>query len=111
MDIPLPDAKKLVYFGPPWITWSNLEYTHPPIWLPVFIQRDSPRGAVGRDIPIRRSSVEIISSLRYITKEDPETKVCVVSDDTDVFALLLYFYWSEKLQSMDPFCIDIKDTF
>jgi len=30
-----------VYFGRPWITWSHLEYTHPPIWLPVFIQRDS----------------------------------------------------------------------
>ena len=51
-----------MYFGPPWITWSNLEYTQPPIWLPVFIQRDSPGGAVGGGIPIRRSSVEIISS-------------------------------------------------
>jgi len=62
MDIPLPDAKKLVYFGPPWITWSNLEYTQPPTWLSVFIQRDSPGGVVGGGIPIRRSSVEIISS-------------------------------------------------
>ena len=52
-----------MYFGPPWITWSNLEYIHPPIWLPVFIQRDSPGGPVGGGIPIRRSSVEIISSL------------------------------------------------
>ena len=52
-----------MYFGPPWITWSNLEYTQPPIWLPVFIQRDLPGGAVGGGIPIRRSSVEIISGL------------------------------------------------
>jgi len=42
----------------------------------------------------------------------------VVSDDTDVFALLLYFYWNEKLQStmtmQSPIkglcCIDIKET-
>ena len=51
-----------MYFGPLRITWSNLENTHPPIWLPVFIQRDSPGGAVGGGIPVRRSSVEIISS-------------------------------------------------
>jgi len=51
-----------VYFGPPQITWSNLENTHPPIWLPVFIQRDSLGGAVGGGIPIRCSSVKIISS-------------------------------------------------
>ena len=59
---PLPDGEEMVYFCPAWITWSNLENTHPPIWLPVFIQRDSPGGAVGGGIPIRRSSVEIISS-------------------------------------------------
>jgi len=35
----------------------------------------------------------------HFAKEDPESTVSVVSDDTDVFALLLYFYWSEKLQS------------
>jgi len=34
--------------------------------LPVFIQRDSPGGAVGGGIPIRRSSVEIISSFIYL---------------------------------------------
>jgi len=33
--------------------------------LPVFVQRDSPGSAVGGGIPIRRSSVEIISS--YLT--------------------------------------------
>jgi len=43
-------------------TWLKLENTHPPIWLPVFIQSDSPEGAVGGNIPIRRSNVEIISS-------------------------------------------------
>ena len=66
MDIPLPDGKEMVYFGPPWITCSNLEYTHPPIWLPVFIQSDSPGATVGGGIPIRRSSVEIISSFRLL---------------------------------------------
>ena len=35
----------------------------------------------------------------HIAKEDPESRVSVVSDDTHVFALLLYFYWNEKLQS------------
>ena len=50
--------------------------------------------------------------------KDPESTVSVVSDDTDVFALLLYFYWSEKLQStmtmQSPIkgrsSIDIKET-
>jgi len=61
MDIPLSDAK-MVYFSLPQITWSNPENTHPPIWLPIFIQRDLLGGAVGGGILIRRSSVEIISS-------------------------------------------------
>jgi len=30
----------------PW--WSKLENTHPPIWLPVFIQSFSPGGDCGR---------------------------------------------------------------
>ena len=50
-------------------------------------------------------------------KKYPESRVCMASDDTDVFALLLYFYLSEKLQSsmimQSPidcrFCIDIKE--
>lgn len=54
----------------------------------------------------------------HIAKEDPESRVSVFSDDTDVFALLLYFYWREKLQStmtmQSPIkgrsCIDIKET-
>ena len=54
----------MVYFCPARITWSELEDTHPPIWLHVFIQRDL-GGAVGGGIPIRRSSVEIISSLFF----------------------------------------------
>ena len=56
----------MVYFGPPWITWSKLVNTHPPIWLPVFIQSNSPGATVGGGIPIRRSSVEIISSYSCI---------------------------------------------
>lgn len=54
----------------------------------------------------------------HISKEDPESRVSVISDDTDVFVLLLYFYWSENLQStmtmQSPIkgrsCIDIKET-
>jgi len=54
----------------------------------------------------------------HIAKEDSESTVSVVSDDIDVFALLLYFYWSEKLQPtmtmQSPIkgrsCIDIKET-
>jgi len=54
----------------------------------------------------------------HIAKEDAKSRVSVVSDVTDVFALLLYFYWNEKLQStmtmQSPIkgrsCIDIKET-
>jgi len=54
----------------------------------------------------------------HIAKEDPETRVSVVSDVTVVFALLQYFYWSEKLQSTMTMhspvkgrsCIDIKEA-
>jgi hypothetical protein len=54
----------------------------------------------------------------HIAKEDPESRVCVVCDDTDVFALLLFFYLSEKLESsmtmQSPIngrsSIDIKET-
>ena len=35
----------------------------------------------------------------HFAKEDPKSTVSVVSDDTDVFALLLYFYRREMLQS------------
>ena len=54
----------------------------------------------------------------HLAKEDPESHVCVVSDDTDVFALLVHYYWSEKLVSSltmhSPVkgrsCIDVKET-
>jgi 5'-3' exonuclease len=35
----------------------------------------------------------------HVSKEGPESRVCVLCDDTDVFALLLFFYSREKLQS------------
>jgi len=31
-DIPLPDGEEMMYFCPAWITSSELEYTHPPIY-------------------------------------------------------------------------------
>ncbi|KAG0718792.1 hypothetical protein GWK47_051785 [Chionoecetes opilio] len=54
----------------------------------------------------------------HLAKEDPESHVRVVCDDTDVFALLAYHYLSEKLQSsltmQSPIigrsCIDVKET-
>ncbi|KAG0725666.1 hypothetical protein GWK47_038169 [Chionoecetes opilio] len=54
----------------------------------------------------------------HLAKEDPESHVRVVCDDTDVFALLAYYYLSEKLQSsltmqspiMGRSCIDVKET-
>jgi len=66
MDIPLPDCERMVYLDLPRITWLNLENTHPLIWLPVFIQSDSPEGTVSGGIPIWRSSVKIISSYIYL---------------------------------------------
>ena len=61
----LYQSEEMMYFCSPWIKWSKLENTHPPIWLPVFIQSFSPGATVGGGIPIWRSSVEIISSLWY----------------------------------------------
>ncbi|KAG0729729.1 hypothetical protein GWK47_003399 [Chionoecetes opilio] len=54
----------------------------------------------------------------HLAKEDPESHVRVVCDDTDVFALLAYYYLNEKLQSsltmqspiMGRSCIDVKET-
>ncbi len=53
-----------------------------------------------------------------VAKEDPGSRVSVVCDDTDVFALLLHFYSLEKLESsltmQSPVhgrsCIDMKET-
>ena len=53
-----------------------------------------------------------------LAKEDGESRVCVLCDDTDVFALLVYFFSREQLQSSmtmeSPIygrsCIDIKET-
>ena len=54
----------------------------------------------------------------HLAKEDGESRVCVLSDDTDVFALLVYLFSREQLQSSmtmeSPIhcrsCIDIKET-
>ena len=54
----------------------------------------------------------------HISKEDPQSKVRVVSDDTDVFALLVYFYSTECLQTSTTMqspvqgccCIDVRET-
>ena len=54
----------------------------------------------------------------HLAKEDTESRVRVVCDDTDVFVLLVYYYLSEKLQSsltmQSPIhgrsCIDVKET-
>jgi len=41
--------------------------------LPVFVQRDLPGSAVGGGIPIRRSSVEIISSCSHFLRLTSES--------------------------------------
>ena len=54
----------------------------------------------------------------HISKEDLQSKVRVVSDDTDVFALLVYFYSTRCLQTsmtmqspfQDCYCIDVMET-
>ena len=54
----------------------------------------------------------------HLAKEDPQSRVRVVCDDTDVLVLLVYYYSSEKLQSsmtmQSPIqgraCIDVKET-
>jgi hypothetical protein len=55
----------------------------------------------------------------HVSKEGPESRVCVLCDDTDVFALLLFFYSREKLQSsltmQSPIqgrrsCLDANET-
>jgi len=32
MDIPLPDGEEMAYFCRAWITWCELNDTHPPIY-------------------------------------------------------------------------------
>ena len=54
----------------------------------------------------------------HLAKEDGESRVCVLYDDTDVFALLVYFFSREQLHASmtmeSPIhgrsCIDIKET-
>ena len=54
----------------------------------------------------------------HLAKEDVESRVCVLCDDTDVFALLVYFFSRKQLQSSmtmeSPIhgrsCIYIKET-
>ena len=79
----------------------------------------------GRKIPRQDSATNHEEAVLIIThqaihlaKEDGESRVCVLSDDTDVFALLVYLFSREQLQSSmtmeSPIhvrsCIDIKET-
>ena len=54
---------------------------------------------VGLSFRHEEADIFLTQQAIHIAKENPESTVSVVSDDTDVFALLLYFYWSEKFQS------------
>jgi len=49
-DIPLPDNEKMVYFGLPRITWSQLIRTHPAICFTVFSQSDSLDGTIYMEV-------------------------------------------------------------
>ena len=59
------------------------------------MDKKTPR--VGLSLRHEEADIFLTQQAIHIAKEDPESTVSVVSDDTDVFALLLY--WSEKFQS------------
>ena len=61
MDIPLPDCERMVYFSPPRITWSKLENTPLRFDCRPLYKVTRQGATLGGGIPIRRSSVEIIS--------------------------------------------------
>ncbi len=73
-----------------------------------------------RDLASTHEEADIIITQQaiHVAKEDPESRVCVLCDGTDVLALLLFFYSREKLQSSltmhSPIhgrsCIDVKET-
>ena len=72
------------------------------------------------DIATTQEEADLIITQQaiHLAKEDGESRVCVLCDDTDVFALLVYFFSREQLQSSvmmeSPIhgrsCIDIKET-
>ena len=72
------------------------------------------------DIATTQEEADLIITQQaiHLAKEDEESRVCVLCDDTDVFALLVYFFSREQLQSSvmmeSPIhgrsCIDIKET-
>ena len=72
------------------------------------------------DIATTQEEADLIITQQaiHLAKEDGESLVCVLCDDTDVFALLVYFFSMEQLHSSmmmeSPIhgrsCIDIKET-
>ena len=82
----------------------------------VFKGREIPR----LDLETSHEEADIIITHQaiHVAKHDTESQVHVVCDDTDVFALLIYYYSKEKLHSgltmQSPIhgraCIDIKET-
>ena len=70
------------------------------------------------DTTQEESDLIITQQAIHLAKEDGESRVCVLCDDTDVFALLVYFFSREQHQSSmtmespihDRSCIDIKET-
>ena len=72
------------------------------------------------DIATTQEEADLIitQQIIHLAKEDGESRVCVLCDDIDVFALLVYLLSREQLQSSmtmeSPIhgrsCIDIKET-
>ena len=72
------------------------------------------------DIATTQEEADLIITQQtiHLAKEDGESRICVLCDETDVFALLVYLFSREQLQSSmtmeSPIhgrsCIDIKET-
>ena len=72
------------------------------------------------DIATTQEEADLIITQQaiHLAKGDGESRICVLCDDTDVFALLVYLFSREQLQSSmtmeSPIhgrsCIDIKET-
>ena len=65
------------------------------------IQVSKERNIPRLDIATTQEEADLIITQQaiHLAKEDGESRVCVLCDDTDVFALLVYFFSREQLQS------------
>lgn len=67
--------------------------------VPTQVSKGCKLASLDRATTHKEADIIITQQAIHIAIEDPESRGCVLCDDPDVFALLLSFYWSEKLQS------------